>query len=584
MTRRNGLRATRTLLAQAGITIRSSGVRRVGVLTRALGLAVLVSARAVVAGDVLTYKNDNARTGQQLHETALTPDTVNVAAFGKLFSYPVDGATYSQPLVMSAVVVPGKGTYDVVFVATEHDSVYAFDAAGVEAEPLWHVSFLDNPPPGVVVSTVPSADVGTDDIAPEIGITSTPVIDPATGTLYVEALTKEESADGPRYVHRLHALDVSTGAEKLGGPVVISAVVTGTGSGADAKGHVYFDPLWEFNRPALLLSGGVVYIAFGAHADTLPSHGWILGYDAGTLRQVATFNTTPDGSLGSVWMSGGGPAADAAGTIFVITANGTFDLASGGRDSGDSFLKLTPRRMGLLLSDYFTPFDQAILSSQDLDLGSGGVMLLPDTPGSQAHLAVGASKDGTIYLVNRNRLGGYSTTSDAVVQEVRGLLNGCFSTPAVLGERLFFGASDYNGGNLFALDRSGGVLAERPASQAGAYFGYPGVNPSVSADGSHGGIVWAIENASPAVLHAYLASDLGRELYSSSQAADGSDQPGDGVKFAVPTVWNGNVYVGTQTELAAYGLRSAGHLARKQLTEAPPPAGAAASTQPGGRR
>jgi hypothetical protein len=531
---------------------------------RALAVALLCSASAAVAGDVLTYKNDNARTGQQLQETVLTPDTVNVADFGKLASEPVDGAIYAQPLVMATVAVPGKGTFDIVFVATEHDSVYAFDAAGNEAEPLWHVSFLDNPPPGFAVSTVPAADVGTDDVAPEIGITSTPVIDPATGTLYVEALTKEVAADGPHYVHRLHALDVNSGAEKFGGPVVISAAVGG--SGADADGQVSFDPLWEFNRPALLLSGGVVYIAFGSHGDALPSHGWLFGYDAGTLRQTAALNTTPDGSLGSIWMSGGGPAADETGSVFVITANGTFDLASGGRDLGESFLKLAPEPSGLVLTSYFTPFNQAMLNSQDLDLGSGGVMLLPASADSKTRLVVGAGKEGTIYLLNRNALGGYSTIADAVVQALPGILDGCFSTPSVLGDTLFFGASSYDGGNLVALTLSDGRLGGYPTSQAPEYFGYPGVNPSVSTDGSGNGIVWVIENAAPAVLHAYLASDLGRELYSSARRAAGSDQPGDGVKFVAPTIWGGHVYVGTQTELAIYGMRSARHLARRQLT------------------
>jgi hypothetical protein len=538
-------------------------------------LAVVLAAQTAIAADVLTYKNDNARTGQQLDETTLGPNDVNVADFGKLFRHPVDGALYAQPLVMSGVSIPGEGTRKVVFVATEHDSVYAFDAddaTGANADPLWQVGFLANAPSGVVVTTVPSSDVGTDDLAPEIGITSTPVIDPATGTLDVEALTKEVSADGTSYVHRLHALDVATGAEKLGGPVVITALASGVGVGADSDGHVGFDPLWEFNRPALLLSQGVVYIAFGSHGDALPSHGWILGYDAATLRQMASFNTTPDGGLGSIWMSGGGPAADATGAIYAITGNGTFDLTSGGRDCASTFLKVATGPSGLVLVDYFTPSNQEALSSQDLDLGSGGVMLLPDTSGSPVHLAVGAGKDGTIFLLNRDSLGRFSPAGDAVLQALHGVLNGCFSTPAMLGDTVFFGGSDYTSGSLVALKLSSGLLTEHPISQASATFAFPGVNPSVSASGSGNGIVWVIENASPAVLHAYRATDLGQELYTSRLAPDGADQPGAGVKFAVPTICNGKVYVGTQSELAVYGLHPPTARVRKQLHSGTPAA------------
>ena len=549
----------------------------------ACAIAAVLAGTPAAGADVLTYHDDNARTGGQLDETELSPATVNAARFGKLYSQTVDGAVYAQPLVSSRVSIAGRGATDVVFVATEHDSVYAFDAdgePGSNAGPLWHHSFLDNPPIGVTVTPIPAADVATDDLAPEIGITSTPVIDPASGTLYVEAATKEVSGTLTRYVQRLHALDLATGAEKLGRPVEISAVANGTGSGADASARIAFDPRWEFNRAALLLSRGVVFVAFASHADALPSHGWVLGYDAATLSQVAVFNTTPDGILGTIWMSGGGPAADQAGNVFVVTGNGTFDFAGGGRDLADSFLKLTPDAGGLALADYFTPFNQDVLAASDLDLGSGGVVLLPDRPAGKVPLAVGAGKDGTIYLLDRDRLGGYTPTGDAVIQEVQGILNGSFCTPAVLGDTVYIGSSNYDGGSLLAFDLSSGVLSSSPTSEASEYFPFPGVNPSVSADGSSDGIVWVIEHAEPAVLHAYLAADLGRELYNSDQAHDGRDRPGAGVKFAVPTVANGRVYVGTKTELAVYGLRSASYLARKRHGVAPP--GSAAGPKPGG--
>ena len=292
-----------------------------------------------VAG-VFTYHNDNLRTGQNLNETTLTWANVNQAQFGKKFSYPLDGIAYASPLYVANVSIPAQGVHNVVYVATEHDSVYAFDADGLTPTPLWKVSFI-NPP---AVTTVPAADTGECcDIAPEIGITGTPVIDQGPGTLYVVAKTKE----GTNYVQRLHALDITTGAEKFGGPKVIQASVPGNGDGNDGKGNVPFNALRENQRPALLLSNGVVYIGFASHGDNGPYHGWVLGYDATTLQQVMAYNNTPNGGEGGIWQSGGGLAADSAGNLYFVAGNGTFDANTGGVDYGESVEKISPSGAGI---------------------------------------------------------------------------------------------------------------------------------------------------------------------------------------------------------------------------------------------
>src|ERR1700674_2068670 len=335
--------------------------------------------------DVLTHRNDNMRTGQNTSESVLTPSSVNSTAFGKLLSLPTDGYVYAQPLYKSNVLIPAKGLRNVLFVATEHDSVYAFDANGVTTTPLWHVSFIN---PSVGITTVPSDDVFINDIVPEIGITGTPVIDPQGGTLYVVAKTKENGT----YVQRLHALDITTGAEKFGGPAVIQASVPGTGNGSSG-GTLPFDPLIENQRAGLLLVNGVVYIAFASHGDIGTYHGWVFGYNAATLQQVAVFNDTPNRLQGGIWQGGNGPAADSSGNVFVISGNGTFDADEEGVDFGDSFLKLNAG--GLALVDFFTPFNQASLNANDVDLGSSGPLLLPDQTGTaHPHLVLGAGKDG----------------------------------------------------------------------------------------------------------------------------------------------------------------------------------------------
>jgi hypothetical protein len=504
--------------------------------------------RVLLSVNVLTYHNDIGRTGQNLAETVLTPANVNAAGFGKLFTDPVDGAVYAQPLYVSGVAVPGQGTFNLLFVATEHDSVYAFNA-DVPGPALWHDRFIN---PGAGVTTVSSADLISGAIGPEVGITGTPVIDPRTNTLYVVAFTKEVSGTTTTYVQRLHALDLATGAEKLGGPVVIQASVPGSGQGSSGA-MVSFNAFKQNQRPGLLLEGGVVWIAWASFDDHEPYHGWVIGYSAQTLQQVAVFNTTPQGGLGGIWESGDGPAADAAGNLYVVTGNGTFDASSAtppNQDYGDSFLELTPTAGGVTVASSFTPFNQATLDARDEDLGSGGVVLLPDQPGPNPHLLVGAGKEGKIYLLNRDSLGGFNPSVDNVVQELPQALTTTFSTPAYFNSQVYWGSV---GDTLKAFTLAGGLLSASPASQSSTQFGYPGTTPSISANGSADGIVWAVQNGSTAVLRAYDAGNLATELYDSNQAGV-RDLPGSGVKFVVPTIASGKVYVGTQAGAAVFGL------------------------------
>ena len=542
------------------------------VLLLSSGCLLFFESKAQAQVNVLTYHNDNARTGQNLHEALLTPANVHVGTFGKLFAYPVDGYIYAQPLYVSNVVVPGQSLRNLVFVATEHDSVYAFDADGRAPGLVWSRSFLD---PAHGVTTVAADDVLSSSLVPEIGITSTPVIDGTSGTLYVVAKTKEVLGAGSvHYVQRLHALDITTGAEKFGGPAVIAdtilaadgsygyvsgPIVAGTGDGSVNGSTVVFNALRQLNRPGLLLLNGVVYSAWGSHDDNGPYHGWILGHNAQTLALVALFNTTPNGGAGAVWMSGAAPAADAAGNLYVATGNGTFaPLGVVSSAYGDSVLKLA-LRTGLTVVDFFTPFQQAALDADDSDLGSGGVLLLPDQPGTRPHLLLAAGKTGAIYLIDRDNLGGYQecgATCDNVVQVLPdGTISGALGTPAYFNGLVYYqGCSSRDVLTAFQLTK--GRLSPEPVSQSSTPFDFPGSTPSISANGSSNGIVWTLQvdayaTSGPTVLHAYDAGDLAHELYNSSQRP--ADQLDGAVKFAVPTVANGKVYVGTQSSLAVFG-------------------------------
>ena len=490
----------------------------------------------------LTQRNDNARSGLNLQEVILTPANVNPAKFGLLFSYPVDGFVYAQPLYMPNVTIGGQ-VHNVLFVATQHDSVYAFDA-DMPGPPLWQTSFIN---PGSGITTVPFLDVSCEDIFPEVGITSTPVIDPNSGTLYVEARTKEVVGGTTNYVHRLHALDIATGAEKFGGPVVIQSEVQGTGDGS-VNGIVSFNPLTQEQRAALLLNNNAIYIAFASLCDVDPYHGWVFAYDAHTLTQVGIFNTTPNGGQGGIW--NGGPSADANGNLFVITGNGTFD-GSAGQDWGDSFLRLTA---GLALVDFFTPFNQADLSANDLDLGSAAPLLLPDQAVGPPHLLVSAGKEGRIYLINRDNMGQFQNGSDSqIVQEIVGQLafggtGSLFTTPTYFNNTVYFAA---NGDVLKAFSFVNGQLSTSPVAQGATPFGYPGAEVTISANGSSNGIVWALENKVSLVLHAYLAANVGNELYNSTM--NSNDMLEGGGSFVVPTVAKGKVYVGTMSQVSVFG-------------------------------
>jgi uncharacterized protein (TIGR03437 family) len=488
---------------------------------------------------VLTYHNDLARTGQNLNETLLTPASVSSGRFGRLFTYAVDGQVYAQPLYMPGVFIPGKGIHNVVFVATEHDSVYAFDADNYVAAPLWHVSFLD---PAAGVTAASAADLECGSIIPEIGITATPVIDPASGTLYVVAMTAEPSIDG--YMHRLHALDVATGAERPGSPVEIHASVPGQG---DGNTTVQFLPGLYKERAGLLLLNGVVYTAWASHCDSGNYHGWIIGYDENTLQQAAVYTDTPNWSEGSFWQGGAAPAADANSNIYVVSANGTFDVNMGGSDLAESVLKLSTGK-SLSVADYFTPYNADELSLKDIDFGSSGALLLPDGTGGSAHphLLVSGSKSGSVYLLDRDNLGHFQAEGNGqIVQSLIGAVGPLFGIPAYFNNTVYFSAAH---DQVKAFSFQEGLLSVLPVSESSATFSGLGSVPSISADGARNGIVWTIE--STAQLRAYDAADLSNQL---SQASVSSF-----VKFSTPTIANGKVYVGTLNSLDVFGLRDPG--------------------------
>jgi len=493
---------------------------------------------------VLTYQYDLARTGTNSQETVLTPANVNPNQFGKIFSDPVDGYIYTQPLYLPGVNIGGR-SHNVVYVATEHDSVYAFDADTPAGGPLWHVSFL-NPNGGV--GTVPAGDTGCDQILPEIGITGTPVIDSQSGTLYLVAMTKESSGGAVNYVQRLHALDVSSGAERSGSPVVIQASTPGRGDGGSTD---VFQPMNYKQRSGLLLLNGVVYTAWSSHCDIGQYHGWLIGYDARSLQRVSVYNTTPNGSQGAIWASGAAPAVDSAGALYLVSANGTFDATSGGADFGESYIKLSSSSPLKVLS-YFTPFNQQTLSSSDQDTGSAGVVLLGNEAGSSTHphLMAGAGKEGRIYLLDRDQLGGWNSQSDSqIVQSLPNAIpGGLFGNPAYFNKTLYFcGAAQ----GLVAFPIANAQMATAPSSHSPGQFDYPGCVPSISSNGSTNGIVWALETSG--TLHAYDATNVANELFNSNQNI-GRNALGPYVKFSVPTIVNGKVYAGTQNALAVYGL------------------------------
>jgi hypothetical protein len=497
---------------------------------------------------VVTYKNDLARTGQDLTETVLTLANVNSSTFGKLRFLATDGLVDAQPLYLSGLTV-GNSAHDVVFVATENDTLYAFDSnSGVL---LWQQSLLG-------AGEMPSDDRGCGQVTPTIGITSTPVIDRSAGThgiIYVVAMTRDAAAN---HHQRLHALDVTTGAEQLNGPVEIAATFPAAGGGLNT-----FDAGSYEERAGLLLLNGVLYTTWTSHCDFSPYTGWVIAYNSSTLAQTGVLNVAASNAGGgpAIWMAGGGPAADSAGNVYLLTANGAFDTtldANGFPNQGDygnSFVKIANSGGKLTVADYFAMYNEVAESSSDTDLGSGGIMLLPDltdSGGTTRHLAVGAGKDGNLYVVNRDSMGKFNpSNNNQIWQELGGALpGGIWSTPAWFNGTVYYGPV---GSPLLAFKVTSAKLVNPPSSQSGATFGYPGTSPAISANGNGNGIVWAYENAgSGAVLHAYDAGNL-TELYNSTQAG-ARDSIGGGNKFITPTIADGRVFVATTNGVAVFGL------------------------------
>lgn len=496
-----------------------------------------------------TMKNDTFRTGQNLNEIALTTGNVNQNQFGKLFTRTVDGEVYAQPLYVPNVTIPGVGTYNVVYVATENDSVYAFDADGRATSPLWQTSLLTG---GAQV--LDTTDVNCANINPIYGITSTPVIDPATNTMFAVTRTKTGTSGNYTYYQTLWAVDILTGA--ILQSVQIQASVTVNGK------TVNFNTLTENQRAGLLLSNGVVYIAWASHCDNAPWHGWVMGYNESNLQQSGVYNSTPDSSDGGIWMGGGGLTADASGNIFFSTGNGTFDANTGGEDYGDSVVKLTVTDGALSVGDSFTPWNQANLDLLDWDLASGGVMLLPDQAGVYPHVMLAGGKGSTVFVLNRDSLGGFNATANQNLLTVPTVLGAAedgsgnrAAGPAYWQEQAYFAGS---GGFPMQFSIQGSLISTLPIAQSGKHFGYPGGSPAISANGNSNGIVWILETDKfgtngNVILRAFDASNISRELYDTTQNP-GRDAGGAAVKFTVPTVANGKVYVGTQTELDVYGL------------------------------
>jgi hypothetical protein len=504
------------------------------------------------APDITTFHDNNSRDGLNAQETTLTLANVNSTKFGKIGFNAVDGLVDAEPLFLAGVNAGGS-TRNVLYVATEHDSVYAFDAdSGAQ---IWKTSVL-----GTGETT--SDDRSCGQVGPEIGITSTPVIDRkqgANGTIFVVAMSKDS---GGNYHHRLHALDITTGSEVSGSPTEIAATYPGNGDGS-SNGTNTFDPKMYKERAALLLSGGNIYLGWSSHCDFSPYTGWVMAYSESSLKQTSVLNLTPNGGDGSIWMSGDGIAADSAGNLFLLDANGKFDTTLDANgfpskgDYGNSILKLTTAGGKLSVADYFVQYNTISASGADLDLGSGGIVLLPDvtdSAGAARHLLVGGGKDQNLYIGDRDNLGKFNaggSDNSNLYQELPGV-GSIFSTPAFFNGVLYLGTV---GNPLRAFPITNGKLATSPSSQTATSFAYPGTSPAVSANGTQNGIVWALEShtGSPAVLHAY-ASDLSKELYNSKQAASGRDAFGNGNKFITPLVVNGKVYVGTPNGVAVFGL------------------------------
>ena len=557
--------ATSATYTTPTVQLTDDGTMFAVVVTNSTGSATSSSAKlsvtavsATPAGDVVTHKNDVGRTGQYLVESTLTPANVNSTTFGLLRNLMVDGKVDAQPLFLSQLTL-GGAAHNVVFVATEHGSVYAFDAdSGTQ---LWKKSMLGG-------GETPSGTHGCSQVVPEIGITSTPVIDRAAGpngTLYVVAMSFDAQS---KYHQRLHALDVTTGAELLNGPMEITATYP------NQAGTTTFEPGQYEERAALLLTNGLIYTSWTSHCDAAPYSGWVIAFQQSDLTRKAVVNVAPNSGVSqaggnnysingpAIWMSGDGPGADAAGNVYFLTGNGRFETTMDANgfpnmgDFGNSFVKISMSGSNLTVADYFTMYNEVDRSAADADLGSGGEMLLPDLTDSTntvRHLVVGAGKDDIIFLVDRDNMGKFNTTQNNIWQQVNGKLGGdTRSSPAYFNGNLYFGADNTT---LKAFSVANARISADPTSHSAATFGYPGTSPVVSANGTSNAIVWAHRNSSgSAVLHAYDAANLAHELYNSTQATGNRDQFGSGNKFITPTVAGGKVFVGTQNSVGVFGL------------------------------
>jgi hypothetical protein len=500
--------------------------------------------------NVLTYHDDNMRTGLMPLETILTPANVKSTTFGKLGVFSTDGKVDGEPLYVSNVTINGVAR-NVIYVATEHDSVYAFDANSLLK--LWQVTVLTS-------GEMPGDEVyGCTQVNPEVGITDTPVIDRNKNAIYFVAMTKDSNSV---YHQRLHALDLATGTELFGGPTEIQAKYPGTGDNSH-NGFVVFDPEAYYERSALLELAGNIYLTFTSHCDREPYTGWLLQYSSATLQQTGVLNVTPNGGRGAIWQAGTGIAADADGNIYFLDANGTFDTTLDGNgfpingDYGNAMIKVSTSG-GLKVADYFNTYNTVLESQQDLDLGSGGAILLPDisvSANKKVHLVIGAGKDGNIYVASRDNMGKWNpNNNNNLYQQLTGALpNGSWSMPAYFHNTVYFGGlNDF----VKAFPIVSGKLAPLPSSQTSTSYIYPGPTPSVSSNQSQNGILWAIEvrgDLGTAILHAYNALDLTQELYNSDQAGF-RDEFGPSTRFNTPMIANGRVYVSTPTGVVMFGL------------------------------
>ena len=524
---------------------------------------------------VLTWRYDLTHAGQNTLETALTPANVNTQSFGKLFSLPVDSTVYAQPLYVPGLKMSDGLVHNVVFVATENDSLYAFDAdsnSGTSAKPIWQISLLTAAHgAGAGATAVPWTDTGSPDVAPTVGITSTPAINPATNTMYLVANTKESGA----YFSRLHAINITNGQEQANSPVNITATAAGSGAGSSG-GQITFSALWENQRTPLNYYNGYVYFAYAAHGDLNNWHGWLFAYNATTLQQSAALCLTPNDIGGGVWGSGAGMPIDtniSGGRMFVVTGNGARSSPpfNASTDYGQSVIAFNLANGALTPTDSFTSFNYLTLNTEDWDQGSGGVLMLPDQPGSHPHMLIIGGKEGRITLLNRDSLGGLAasgaTSNTNAVQDISGLMTegqGFWSTAAYWNENVYVWAGGDNPGTPNAgmqFKMNNGVMDTKPDSETTLTSAFPGPTFSISSNGTQDGIAWAVRadqfnTNGPAVLYAFDATDLSKILYESDTNAT-RDSAGPANKFSVPVVTNGKVYISADGQVDVYGLLNA---------------------------